>query len=95
MAIVIPGKTTCPICGCVIGEGDEMVAFAPFVLNEADPLILFSDAACHRRCFESHPLSGQCRAVYEEFRKRLIPTQRTCAECGEEISGPDEYFPLG
>ncbi len=34
MAILLRGKTTCPICGKVIEEGDEAISFPHFILNE-------------------------------------------------------------
>jgi hypothetical protein len=93
MALIIRGKTTCPLCGQIIHADDEIVSFPPFVGEPGDPLHLFSDAGFHKYCFERHPLAGQ---VIE--RLKAIPTWPVggpeCAVCGRQISLPDEHFGL-
>lgn len=95
MTLLLRGKTICNICGQVIGENDEAVGFSPFVMNAADPLFRFDDAAMHATCFASHPLAEKAKARYEEVRSRLAPSQRICMICSKKISDPDDYFGLG
>jgi hypothetical protein len=51
MALLSRGVTTCPICDAVITEADDIVATSHFIADYSDPLVLFSDAAMHSRCF--------------------------------------------
>jgi hypothetical protein len=95
MAIIMRGKTSCSICGQVINDADDIVAFSPFMANDADPLSVFNDAAYHAECFAVHPLAQRCRSVYDDTRTRLGPGQRICCVCGEEIDNVDEYFTFG
>jgi hypothetical protein len=34
MAILVRGKTRCPLCGNVIEEGDDVVNFPPIFFNQ-------------------------------------------------------------
>ena len=51
MALIFPGKSTCPICNTVVGETEKYVATTHFIGDTADPLWPFSDAVMHRACF--------------------------------------------
>lgn len=95
MAIIIKGKTKCPLCGNTLEEGQELVAFSPFVSNELDPLWLFSDAAFHSDCLDHHTRSSEAIARHEEMRKKTAPGNRACVVCKAEIEDPDDYFGLG
>ena len=95
MAIIIRGKSKCTLCGKFLEEGQEVVAFSPFVGNELDPLWVFSDAGFHADCFHQHPLSGEAKARYENSLKRTGPHNRVCVVCKREIKDPDDYFTLG
>jgi hypothetical protein len=95
MAILLRGKTRCPICGNLIEEGDEAVLFPHFVLNEKDPLYALSDAACHRACVNADALGQAMLAAADEYYKRTGPGRRACAVCGNQILNPDEYLLIG
>jgi hypothetical protein len=95
MAIVILGKTICSICGEVLRPGDDVVAFPPFIPNEADPLWIFSDAAFHSTHFHQHPLANEALRRYEEFKAMTVSSRRVCMVCGRSIDTPDEYFTFG
>lgn len=88
MALVISGFTKCPICGNVIDTGQEIVAFQAFA-SRTSPLWVFSDAALHKSCFDSHPLSGKALQIIKEHRENL---QHICAVCREKVVKPDDYF---
>jgi hypothetical protein len=51
MALLLRGKTRCPLCGATIGSGDKVVATSHFIADAADPLWPYSDAAMHEPCF--------------------------------------------
>ncbi|MFL6286025.1 MAG: hypothetical protein ACJ74Q_23020 [Pyrinomonadaceae bacterium] len=95
MAILIYGKTECLLCGKPIYEGQEIVAFSPFVSNELDPLWVFNDCAFHTECFNEHPLAEEAQARYKEVRERHGPGNRFCVVCKKEIFDPDNYFAVG
>jgi hypothetical protein len=95
MAIVIRGDTTCQFCEKVIEEGQEVISFANFVANEADPLRVFSDGAFHAKCFYRHPLAQDAQSRCAEVLARNGPADRVCVVCQKEIKDPDEYFTLG
>src|SRR4051812_9551804 len=61
MALIIRGKTECPLCREVIAADDDIVATSHFIADPRDSLWQYSDAAFHRRCFASwerrdHPI---------------------------------------
>jgi hypothetical protein len=51
MALILRGKTTCPLCSEVISDNNELVATSHFIADCKDPLWRFSDAAMHKGCF--------------------------------------------
>ena len=53
MALVILGKTLCPLCGHVISDGHETVATPHFIETPSHPLWRYSDAAMHYECFQT------------------------------------------
>ena len=95
MALILVGKTKCPLCGNILEDKQETVSFSPFVSNELDPLWPFSDAALHSACFDHHPLWSEAIARHEEMRKKTAPGNRACVVCKAEIEDPDDYFGLG
>lgn len=95
MALLISGKTVCPICGNVIGRDNKVVIFPPFVANELDPLFLFSDAAFHEECFSRHPLANMALALFKEMDAKSQPSDRRCVVCTQSINDPDDYVGFG
>jgi hypothetical protein len=95
MAILLIGKTTCPICGKVIEEGDEAVLFPHIILNELDPLYALSDGACHSACVSADPLGRAMLAAAEEYYKKAGPGKRACVVCGNQVLDPDDYLLIG
>jgi hypothetical protein len=67
--------------------------FSPFVVNQADALYVFNDAAVHAACFNKHPLAAQARSRHEEFRRQS--QNRQCSVCAKQITNPDEWIGLG
>ena len=68
MALIIRGKSTCPLCGRVLEENADVVSFPAFLKPE-HRLGEFSDAAFHRQCFEMDPRSAEVSPLYERYRK--------------------------
>jgi hypothetical protein len=95
MAIIILGKTNCPLCQKPLLEGDETVAFPPLFANRRSGFRLFHDAGVHRSCIESHPLGPKAIALLERFTQSTGPGRRPCAVCGSQIADPDDYFGAG
>jgi hypothetical protein len=50
MAIIILGQSTCPLCGRILEEGQEVVGL-PACGNESHDLSVYSDAGYHKRCY--------------------------------------------
>jgi len=94
MALFIPGMI-CPVCGHPMMASHDVVMFAAFVANRADPLLVFSDAAMHKACFDQHPLSMEARRWHDETLQHIGPSKRICAACGTMIMDPDDYFGTG
>lgn len=94
MAIIIRGSSKCSLCGKVIEDGQDVVAFSPFVGNELDPLWIFNDRGFHRACFEAHPLAGEAQASFEKGLEQAR-FHRFCVVCKKEIMEPDDYFATG
>ena len=51
MALILPGKSECSVCGVVLNEGDDIAATTHFIADPNDPLWRFSDSGVHRSCF--------------------------------------------
>jgi hypothetical protein len=95
VALILEGKTTCPICGKVLKTGEEIMGFPAFVSNQADPLLLFNDAGFHKDCVLAHALWPTLNWRMREYDEKTGPGHRKGLVCGEEITHPDEYFGLG
>lgn len=93
MALVSLGVTRCSICHKIIQKGDRYIAFPPLTANKLDPLILFSDAACHYDCFINHPLADAAIARRDEVDLHN-KKPHICIVCGLAITNPDDFFVL-
>lgn len=92
MAMIILGLTACCICGEHIDEARSFTAFPAFVLNENDPIFMFSDSACHDECIDGHVLSTTLKQRFNYWQNSTGPGNRKCSVCREEISSPNDYF---
>jgi hypothetical protein len=91
--IVIAGKTICKICGKVIENNDDIIAFPPIISNSKDPLYLFHDAAFHLKCFNSHPNANRMRTVWDQANQRTRPLK--CEICTQLLHYSEDFLPLG
>jgi hypothetical protein len=92
LAILIRGRTICPICGLVITEGQPAILFGPFAPNEADPLRLFDDAAVHEACLRDHPLGAE--AIRRWDRVRTSSGTPVCPVCGKPVTDPNDFIAI-
>lgn len=74
---------------------DERVNFSPLVVNELDPLSVFSDAVFHAACVHKHPLGSKALSMYSELRAKTSPSNRRCIASGRLITEPDRYIGVG
>ena len=81
MAVVVIGKSICPICHETIREGDEIVYFSPARLP--DEFAFLSDAGVHRGCLESASYGARALAEHDAglrdlaaFHSRKAPVLR-------------------
>jgi hypothetical protein len=51
MALILLGKSLCPLCGRLLLEGEAMTAL-PALADTAHPLYDYFDAGFHQTCFE-------------------------------------------
>jgi hypothetical protein len=66
MAILLRGKTSCPLCGEIIGQDDEVRGFPAF-LKPTHRLGKFSDAAFHVRCLIGSDEAADAQSLYEKW----------------------------
>ncbi len=90
MAILLRGKTECGNCREVIGNDHPVVCFGPFVGNQLDPLLKFSDACFHEKCFRTDPLARRAQARWEACK--AVFKNRSCLQCGKVLDRPDDSF---
>jgi hypothetical protein len=72
MAIVIRGRTKCPLCAEIIAAGQPIVSTSHFIESPEHPLWLFSDAAMHYSCFQIWPLRSDFVAEYNNSLGRIV-----------------------
>lgn len=69
VALFIPGKTTCSICGHVLATNDRILAFPPFLGPDHD-LWPHSDAVMHAECYEAWPERDRFQRLLEHPEER-------------------------
>jgi hypothetical protein len=92
MATILLDKTLCIVCGEAINEHRPFVAFSAFVVDENDPIFIFSDSACHDDCLAKHDLVDIATERFREWESNTGPGNRSCVVCKEEILDPDDYI---
>jgi hypothetical protein len=65
MAIIILGKSRCPICGELLQEGDEITGL-PAISDLANPLYPYFDAGFHKSCFENWDKRNEIEAILKK-----------------------------
>jgi hypothetical protein len=92
MALLIYGKSVCSLCGRVILQDELTCSFPPFVMNERDPCLVFSDGAFHEACVRNHKHGADALRRADEGASRVGPGKRKCVVCKTEVTNPDNYF---
>ena len=92
MALLIFGKTVCPLCDRVIKSGESTHSFPAFVVNEKDPCFIFSDCAFHEECVRQHKLGAYATQRVEGWVSKVGPGKRKCVVCQNEVTNPDDYL---
>ena len=93
MAILVPGKSECGICGKPIMGSEKVASFPPIIANRLDPMAIFSDGNFHSECFRKHPLSSAMLVRYELYKQ--LSKSKTCEVCGSEITCPEDFLCTG
>lgn len=82
MALVLLGKTECPLCGAVLETGDELVATSGAGVSEGGPLAPYQDAAMHKKCFLNWPLRKIFIQTFNEYYDQHFRGMRFMREDG-------------
>lgn len=94
MAVYLPGKTRCPLCGQLSLPEERLVIFPPIFANQRDPAIAVNDAVVHSHCLAEHPYGQRALGKLESYQQHQgMP--RACQVCGLVVTDPDDYFTLG
>lgn len=67
MAIILRGKTTCPLCGKTIAADDAVRGFPAF-LKSTHRLGKFSDAAFHETCLAASSDAAEVQVLFEKWQ---------------------------
>jgi len=94
MALIISGKSTCPLCGLVMQKDEEIYGFPAFVGDESDPIYPYSDAGFHTACLAADPLGMIAIEAVDEWYANTGPGKRHCTVCGVEVMNHDDYLGL-
>jgi hypothetical protein len=95
MALLIPGKTRCVICGRVIAPDDPSVCTPAVISNQKDVLYRYSDACFHESCVAADEGGRAVLDIAGELTRRTGPGARACEVCGEQVLDPDDYVSFG
>lgn len=68
MALLVRGRSRCPICRETILEGEEVYLF-PHIFGPDHPAHVLSDAAAHRRCVDAADFGHQALAALEDISR--------------------------
>lgn len=68
MALFIPGKSVCVLCGQPILKREEVACFPAFLPNE-HRFHNFSDSVFHEKCYETWPNREEFDQLYRRFRE--------------------------
>ena len=97
MALIVPGKTKCPICKGVFDGQTRTIGFPHFIREPEHPLWEYSDSAMHLACFLDWPKADAFRLAFAEASKVMHPRfPQTMLADGSIIDDPslDEYPPV-
>jgi hypothetical protein len=67
MSIIIPGKTTCVVCGELVSSATVAVAFPAF-LKPSHRLARFSDAVLHTDCLKVSEDAVEAQRLHRRYQ---------------------------
>ena len=82
MAIILPGKSICPICNQPILADDKTVSTSAFIENRESPLWPYSDAGMHQACFSSWSLRDNFILAFNDYYQQHFRGSRTMLQDG-------------
>lgn len=91
MAIIIFGKSECPLCCSPLQADDDYMATSHFL--PTGPLSRYSDAAMHRDCFKAWAKAGEFRAAFNEVGRSWPGGPRQMLEDGTVVKVDAEDLP--
>lgn len=68
MALIISGKSICPLCKKAMHENEELTSFPAFLPLD-HKFGKFSDASFHKTCFEAVPDAADVNDMYYVYQK--------------------------
>ena len=92
MAILLLGKSICPICNETIMSTDEYRSFPAFAVNMLDPLFFFSDSSFHWQCLTRHASGAKAISLSERFLEQIKPSNRICYIGGNLIARQEDHI---
>jgi len=95
MALLLLGKTECPIRGKVINKEDAHYGFASFIANTLDPLYFVNDRVFHQECLYSANYGKKAIIYSELLHLKSGPENRKCIVTGDLITKQDEHIYIG
>lgn len=95
MALIFIGQSVCPICDCVLQEGEAITGFPAFVPNNKDPIYFFNDEGFHKECVPKHEFGNLALKSVSLYYEKVDYTKKTCLISGELITEFTDYFNTG
>lgn len=75
MALFVPGKTPCAVCGCPVVMSSEAVLFPAF-LRAGHRLHRFSDGVFHSTCFDAWDHRDEFAQLYAKYQSIMSTRPR-------------------
>lgn len=82
MAIIIRGKSTCGLCGEVLGASAQIVGFPAF-LPATHELSRYSDSAFHTECFTNWSERETFERLYHRYQQIWSMRPKHLTSAGE------------
>lgn len=74
MALIFLGKSTCPLCGQILQEGENIIGLPPFC-DASHELFEFSDVGYHEQCFKTWNRHEEIEKIIETNKEQFQQTE--------------------
>ena len=93
MALYVPGKSPCSVCGVVLEPGDD-AALHPAILSADSQLWRFSDSVMHRTCYKDWKHHAYFETILRKYREIWAnrPLRRDLVELDEWSGQASQEF---